>query len=93
MKKKGQNMGIGALIGVGVVFVILSIVLAFGADVVDDVSSDFTENSYADNISNDGLASLETISERQDTLATVVVVTLIIGLLLTGLGGYAYLRA
>jgi len=84
MNKRAQlNMGLlWGVIGLASVIVVAGLFLAFGADIVDDINADFTANSYADNATTNTLEAMDTLSERQDTIAQIGIVVIIIGLLM-----------
>ena len=70
------------LLGIGFTFVVLGIGIAYGLDVMADVGSDQdTRNaSVAINQSIDGVGK---ITEKLPTIATVIVASVIIGILVT----------
>ena len=80
MNKKG--FGINDLVPIGVAFVLIVLVLAFGASIVADVEADQTTGSTAENVSNEGLGALSKMGQKLPTLATVVIAGVIIGVLI-----------
>jgi len=79
MGKKGAS--VGDIWPLALVLIVTAIGLAFGADVQDDISDDFTANSYAANITEAGLEATETFGDKLDTVALVIVAAIVIGLL------------
>jgi len=93
--KKAQTINTGvlvSLVSVVVILVIVSITLAFGAQINDDVQDDFETNSYAANITGEGLEGLNTLAEKQTTWALIIGVGVVIALLLGFLGFMAFRR-
>lgn len=88
MENKKGAMGIGSLVGIGVSFVVVVLVLAFGASIVADVDADQTAGSVAKNTTGEGLSALSKIGQKLPTLATVVVAAIIIGVLIAGFAVY-----
>lgn len=89
MNKKGQVSGsVWALIGVGVAFVVVTLVLAFGLNITTDIQSDFVAGSTSYNATQDGIAGMAKLTEKLPLMATVIVAVLIIGLLISGFMGY-----
>lgn len=56
-------MALGSLAAVALVFVLGVIVISIGADVIDEVQDTQTANSYAANVSTQGLEGMETLGE------------------------------
>lgn len=81
MDKKGYD--IKSLAGLGVAFVVIAIVLSFGATILADLAADQTSGSYERNATNSGLESLEEFSSWLPTLALIVVAAVIIGVIVT----------
>jgi hypothetical protein len=78
MDKKG--FGIGEIAPIGIAFLVIVITLGLGATVLSTIKTGQTADSYAANISNYGLTSLNTISSWLPTIALVVVVAIILGI-------------
>jgi len=88
-------MKLDDLLPIGLVIVVLVIVLAYGADVTDEVRGDFITNTAGCNstvttncgtnynVTQDGLESMEKLSSKIPTIVTVVVAAVIIGILVT----------
>ena len=92
--KKGQaglnvNLLWGLLI-LAAVIVVSGIFMAFGAQVTSDVAEDFTTDSIEYNITQNSLEAQETLAEKQNTVALIGVITLIIGLLLGVVAGVMF---
>lgn len=89
MDKKGQISGsVWALIGVGVAFVVVTLVLAFGLNIASDIKGDFTAGSVEANATQDGIDGMAKLTEKLPLIATVIVAVIIIGLLVSGFMGY-----
>jgi uncharacterized membrane protein YkvI len=76
----------GAVLGIGVAVMIA----AFVALILGNVNSTFTADSYEDNISTTGLATLDDMSDLFQPLGLVVIAVVIIGVLMgafKGIGG------
>ena len=52
------------LLGIGILVVVLVMVVAFGANIVSDVQSDFTADTTEYNATTDGLAALGKITSK-----------------------------
>lgn len=88
MDKKGQmGGGIWALVGIGVAFVVVGIVLAFGLNIMADIKGDFTAGSLEANATADAQEGVAKITAKLPLIGTVVVAVLIIGLLIAGFMG------
>ena len=80
MKGK-KGMGIDDLVPIGIAFVLIVMVLAFGASIVADVEADQATGSVAENVSNEGLNGLSKLGQKMPLLATVVIASVVIGVL------------
>jgi len=78
-----MKFSISELLGVGFTLVVLGIGIAYGLDVVSDVQDDFTTHSLQWNATQDTMTGVSEITEKLPTIATVVVASVIIGVLLT----------
>jgi len=76
-------MNVQQIIPLGIVFVVIAIVLAFGSQILDDLQDQQTTSSYAYNVTGKGLESLQTFSNWLPTMALVIVASVIIGILVT----------
>lgn len=81
------NMSLNVLAGVGVAFVVIAIVLAFGATILGDLRATQTADTYEYNATSDGLEAVGTVSGWLPTLALVVIAAIIIGIVVTYLAG------
>ena len=70
------------LIGGGVMLTVAVLLLAFSADIVEDIDDDFTANSFAANISTDGKTGLGNVAAQTPNIGTLLAVTVILGLVL-----------
>ena len=82
MYKKKKGYQIGDILPLSITFVILAIALALGADVLDDIQGTQTVNSTAYNASGYGLSALNTFAKWMPTLALVIIIAVIIGVLI-----------
>ena len=76
-------MRLEALVPLGIAFVVITIVLSLGADVVTDVQADQDSGSWAYNVSGDGLTGLGNISGKLGTIGLVLAIAVIIGVIVT----------
>ncbi len=77
----GENMRVQDLAPIAIAFVVVSIVIGVGADVVDDIQDDQKGNTTAWNASQNGLEGLEKLSSWLPTIAIVVAAAVVIGVL------------
>ena len=75
------------IVPIAIIFVVTTIVLSYGGVVISSVQATQTANSYAYNISGNGLTSLNTFGTNLPLLATIVVAAIIITILVVYLGG------
>ena len=101
--KKAQEMSLGGLLGIGMTFVVLTIGLAVGLQVTGDVKQDMcnTYNSTSDkcavtdplinsdqyNATQNGIIGLAKFPQKLPIIATVVVASVLIGILVRNLVG------
>lgn len=85
--KKEAEFAIQDLIPLAIVFVVVTIVLSYGATIVGNVRSQQTANSTEYNISGQGLTSLNTFGTNLPMLATIVIAAVIISVLVVYMGG------
>ena len=71
------------LVGIGVLFVVIAIVLAFGGKILDKLNETNTANSAAKNATDNGLKSINEFASWLPTLAIVVVAAIIIGIVVS----------
>jgi predicted permease len=74
-------------ISVIIIFVVMGLILVYGADIEEDVRDDQTSGSIAEGVGNDSLLALKDISEKQDSLSSVSIAAIIIATLITAFGG------
>ena len=77
--KKGYDLRM--LAGIAITFVVLAIVLSFGATILDDLQDEQTSGDHDWNASDKGLESLEEFADWLPTLALIVVAAIIIGII------------
>jgi len=75
------NFDIKDLLPIGVTLVVVTIVLAFGLQILGDIKGDMTASSYEANATQDGIEGLAKIPEKLPLIASVVVAVVIIGIL------------
>lgn len=83
-KRKGQSLN--ALAAIGITFVVVAIVLSFGAQILGELQEDQTADSYEYNTTGYGLEALGDMGEWLPTIALVVIAAVIIGIVVTFLG-------
>jgi len=81
MNKKAQT-GLGGLAGAAITFVVVTVVIVIGLDLLTDTRDSFTASSAEYNSSVDGIDALGDLSSRLDLLATAVILGVIIVVLL-----------
>lgn len=81
MNKKGFT--IGQIIPIAIVLVVAGIAIALGQNVLTDFQDDQTANSYAYNATGDALEGNNTLSGYLPTIALVVAVAIVLGILVT----------
>lgn len=79
MNKKGYQLR--DLLPIALVFVVATIAISIGADVIDSVQDDQTADSYAYNVSTNGLTGMDELGSWLPTLALVVAAAIVIGVL------------
>ena len=88
-EKRGQTTAIATAIGSVVLLMILGILLAVNANVVQNVRDTQTANSTAFNISNSVLTGMVQYGNQQTTIWLVTAIGLVIAILL---GAFAFVR-
>ncbi len=83
IKYKEIKYSVQELLGVGFTLVVLGIGMAYGIDVVADIRDDFTEGTAERNATENTITGLGKITEKIETIAVVVVASVIIGILVT----------
>ena len=69
------------LLGIGMTFVVLGIGLSYGLSVMVDVRDDFTSGTNEYNASQDTITALKKIPSKLGLIVTVVLASVIIGIL------------
>jgi hypothetical protein len=87
MKKETCEFTLQDLVPIAIVFVVVTIVLSYGASILASVKTGQTANSYAANITDQGSSGLWNIASNLPLLATIVVAAVIIAILVVYLGG------
>ena len=77
--KKGYQ--VGDLLPLAIVFVVVAVAISLGADVLDDIQGTQEVDSTAYNATGYGLSSMNTLAKWLPTIALVVVIAVIIGVL------------
>lgn len=77
--KKGYRLQ--DLLPIALLFVVATIAISIGADVIDNVQDDQTADSYAYNVSGDGLSGMGELGSWLPTIALVVAAAIVIGVL------------
>jgi len=75
------------LLGIGMTLIVLGISLAYGLQIMSDVQDDMTVNSTEWNATGDAMEGVAKIPEKLPTIVTVIVASVIIGILITYLWG------
>ena len=78
--KKGYQTG--DLLPLTIIFVVVAVAISLGAQVLNDIQSTQTINSTAYNATGYGLSSVNTFAKWLPTIALVVVIAVIIGILI-----------
>ena len=78
--KKGYQ--VGDFLHMAIVFVVIAVAISLGADVLDDIQGTQSTDSTAYNATGYGLASMNTFAKWLPTIALVVVIAVIIGILI-----------
>lgn len=97
INKKGQigmaiREGGSAFVYLGIFIVLISLVLGFGAKLVENQQADQTADGYAYNISEQSLQAMEDVGNEQSTFSSVGVIGVVIAILLAVFGGFLFSR-
>lgn len=79
MNKKGISLG--EMASIAIIFVVVTIVISIGAEIVGDIRTDQTTDSTEYNVTTHGLESLDEFGDWLPTLAIVIVAAIIIGII------------
>jgi len=88
MQKTETQFNIGQLLPIGLTIVVLGIALAYGLQVMGDVSDDMTANSSEKNATAEAIEGVAKIPNKLPMIVTVVVAAVIIGIIVR----YLYMR-
>ena len=80
---KTVKFQLSELLGIGMTLVVLGIGLAYGLQVMGDVEADMDASSVEANATAQAIEGVATIPEKLPTIVTVVVASVIIGILVT----------
>jgi len=78
---KGLSMGQFSAIALG--FVVVAIVISMGGEILTELRDTQTANSYAYNITGQGLEGAETFGDWLPTIAVVIAAAVVIGVIVT----------
>ncbi len=91
--KRGQATGVlTGLLSTVAVFAVVIIMTSISGDIVDQVKSSQTENSTAENISEDGLAGFRKLSSFFPNIGLVIAAAALIGILIGGFAVFTRLQ-
>ena len=76
-------MDLGQMAVAVITFVVIAIVIAIGATIIEEVQSSQTGNLTAYNVSSKGLSGMKTFGDWLPTIATVVAAAVVIGVIVT----------
>lgn len=76
-------MKLGDLLPIALIFVVATLAIGIGADVIDNVQDDQTTDGFAYNVSQDGLSGMSELGGWLPTLALVVAAAIVIGVLVS----------
>lgn len=79
MNKKGYQLK--DLLPIALLFVVATIAISIGADIVTEVQTGQTSGTYAYNVSGYGLTSMDELGSWLPTIALVVAAAIVIGVL------------
>lgn len=83
MKKELVKFQLSELLGIGMTLVVLGIGLAYGLQVMGDVQDDMTASTAEYNATADAITAVAKLPEKLPTIVTVIVASVIIGILVT----------
>ena len=87
IKNNRKGYTISDLLPLGIAFVVVTITLSMGAQVLSDINTGQTANSYEKNASTNGLKSVDELGSWLPTIALVVACAVIIGIVVVYLAG------
>ena len=80
-----KGMGVSDLLPFAIIVVVLGFVFSIGSDILTDLRTDQTTNSFAYNASTNALEGLDEGASWMPTISQVVVAAIIIGILISAL--------
>lgn len=93
MNKKAQVQGaIYQLIFLAIGLVVTGVIVAFGANFIEDQQGDLTTSGTAYNATVESLNAMQDVGEGQGTVTTVAILAVVIGLLLGVVALFGFLR-
>lgn len=87
MDKKIVKFQIGDLLPIALAFVVTGVAIAYGLQVMGDIKTSMTANSYEANATTDAITGVAKIPQKLPLLATVVVAAVVLGVVIRFLGG------
>ena len=78
---------ISELLGIAMTLVVLGIGIGYGLQVMGEIKDDMTPSSFEANATQSAIEGVAKIPEKLPTIATVIVASVIIGILVTYLWG------
>jgi len=81
MKKKEVRFDLSELLGAGMTLVVLGISISYGLNVMAGIRDGFVSGTAERNASNAAIKGVSVIPAKMETLATIVVASVIIGVL------------
>lgn len=79
--KQQAKFSLNELLGIGFTLIVLGIAMAYGLDIMSDVQSDFVADSTQYNATADTISAVTNVTSKLPTIATVVVASVLIGIL------------
>lgn len=79
--KQQAKFSLNELLGVGFTLIVLGIAMAYGLDIMTDVQSDFVADSTQYNATADTISAVTNVTSKLPTIATVIVASVLIGIL------------
>lgn len=83
MLKSKKGFRLGDMSGIAIAFVVIAVVLGLGATVLGQIQDGQTADSYEYNATGNGLESMDTMSNYLPTIAIVVVLAIVVGIIVT----------
>ena len=79
--KQQAKFSLNELLGIGFTLIVLGISMAYGLDIMSDVQADFVADSAQYNATADTIDAVTNVTSKLPTIATVVVASVLIGIL------------